>query len=61
MSTQLMNNKRFSLTEYCGGKNKVMYQITQKREDGSYHYVQVSKQDICDILHRIIKEEMKEK
>jgi hypothetical protein len=49
MSTQLINNKRFSLTEYCGGKNKVMYQITQTHVDNT-GYVQLSEKDIENIL-----------
>lgn len=64
MSTQLINNKRFSLTEYCGGKNKVMYQITQTYEKPltdewchKFGYVQLSKKEILNIFITIKKKE----
>jgi hypothetical protein len=49
MTTQLINNKRYSLTQYCGGENKVMYQITQEHID-NIGYVHLSKKDIENIL-----------
>ena len=67
MSTQLIDNKRFSLVEYCGGKHKVMYQITQRYNKPltdewchRFGYVQLSKQDIITILVGIIDSEQAE-
>lgn len=68
MTTKIINetkNKGFTVTQFCAGKGKVKYQITQKYEEGAhndeirqfYGYVHLSKKDLEFILKQIEKEE----
>ena len=71
MSTQIISEakkKGFTVTEFCAGKGKVKYQITQRYEEDDNHtdewrhvvgYVQLSKKDLEFILKMIEKEEKK--
>ena len=71
MTTQIIKEskrRKFSVTQFCAGKGKLKYQITQKYEEGNandeirhyYGYVHLSKQDLVHILEQIEKEEKKE-
>jgi len=70
MTTQIIKEAKkrgFTVTEFCAGKGKVKYQITQKYEEGDhndeirhfYGYVHLSKKDLEFILKQIEKEEKK--
>jgi hypothetical protein len=71
MTTQIIKESKrrgFTVTEFCAGKGKVKYQITQKYEnkDGCnndmrlvYGYVHLSKNDLEFILKQIDIEERK--
>jgi len=65
MSTKLIDNKKYSLTRYYGGKKKgTMYQITQAYSKPlvdewchKYGYVQLSRTDVLDIFSAIVHSE----
>lgn len=64
MTTELIQNKKFTLTRFWAGK-EVQYQITQrytsKNEDtwvrNIFGYVHLSKKDMVKILRKIEKDE----
>lgn len=73
MTTQIIkeeDNKNFTVTEFCAGKGKLKYQITQRYEEDDNHkdefrhvfgFVKLSRDDLKYILAILDMKDLEEK